>query len=66
MDFCYQRSEWERNCWNILGKRIPKNKSKRIQNRKSNEKKCDEFYVKWTGYNNLCNSWIDKKKSQYK
>ena len=25
------------------------------------KKKCDEFYVKWKGYNNLCNSWIDKK-----
>ena len=25
------------------------------------EKKCDELYVKWKGYNTSFNSWIDKK-----
>ena len=25
------------------------------------KKKCDELYVKWKGYDNSFNSWIDKK-----
>ena len=25
------------------------------------KKKGDKFYVKWKGYNNSFNSWIDKK-----
>ena len=25
------------------------------------KKKGDKLYVKWKGYDNLCNSWIDKK-----
>ena len=25
------------------------------------KKKDDKLYVKWKGYDNLCNSWIDKK-----
>ena len=23
--------------------------------------KCDKLYIKWKGYGNSCNSWIDKK-----
>ena len=26
------------------------------------KKKCDKLYVKWKGYGNLFNSWIDKKR----
>ena len=25
--------------------------------------KCDKLYVKWKGYDNSFNSWIDKKKT---
>ena len=25
------------------------------------ERKCDKLYVKWKGYDNSCNSWIDEK-----
>ena len=25
------------------------------------KRKCDKLYVKWKGYNNSFNSWIDKK-----
>ena len=25
------------------------------------KRKIDKLYVKWKGYNNSCNSWIDKK-----
>ena len=28
--------------------------------------KGDKFYVKWKGYDNSFNSWIDKKKKSYK
>ena len=31
--------EIKRNCWNVLPKRIEKNKSKRVQSWKSNQKK---------------------------
>ena len=25
------------------------------------KRKCDKLYVKWKGYDNSCNSWIDEK-----
>ena len=25
------------------------------------KRKCDKLYVRWKGYNNSSNSWIDKK-----
>ena len=40
-------------------KKIAKNKSKMIQNWKSNQG--NKLYVKWKGYNNSFNSCIDKK-----
>ena len=39
----------------LLQKRITKNKSK----------SGDKLYIKWKGYNNFFNSWIDKK-TRYK
>ena len=30
-------------------------------NQKEFRRKCDKLYVKWKGYNNSFNSWIDKK-----
>ena len=42
-------------------KKIAKNQSRIIQNRKSLKKKRDKLYVKWKGYDNRFNSWIDKK-----
>ena len=29
------------------------------------KRKDDKLYVKWQGYNNFLNSWIDKKKTYY-
>ena len=40
--------------------RTTKNKSARIEDRKSH-KKGNKLYVKWKGYNNSFNSWTDKK-----
>ena len=34
---------------------------KKIQNRKVLKRKGDKLYVKWKGYDNSFNSWIDKK-----
>ena len=42
-------------------KKIAKNQSRIIQNRKSLKRKGDKLYVKWKGYDNRFNSWIDKK-----
>ena len=42
-------------------KELQKNRSTRIQNRKSNLKKGDKLYVKWKGYHNSFNNWINKK-----
>ena len=47
------------NCWNILWKRIAKNKLKRVE--KVLKKKEDKLYVKWKDYNGSFSSWIDKK-----
>ena len=30
------------------------------------KRKCDKLYVKWKGYNNSFNSWINKKDLIYK
>ena len=42
-------------------KKIAKNQSRIIQNRKSLKRKGDKLYVKWNVYDNRFNSWIDKK-----
>ena len=42
-------------------KKIAKNKSGKTQNRKLIKRKDDKLYVKWKGYDNSFNSWIDKK-----
>ena len=38
-----------------------KSESKISQNWKSKERKGDILYLKWTGYNNSFNCWINKK-----
>ena len=51
-----------RYCWNILQKRIAKSKSKECTIEIVIKRKEDKLYVKWQGYNNLFNSWRDKKR----
>ena len=47
----------EKNCWNFLQKRIAKEfRIEKVLRRKGNK-----LYVKWKGYDNSFNSWIDKK-----
>ena len=43
-------------------KELQKNKSKLFRTEKVLKIKGDKSHVKWKGYNNSFNSWIDKKK----
>ena len=42
-------------------KELQKKNQKEFRIEKVIKKKGDKLYVKWKGYNNLLNSWIDKK-----
>ena len=46
-------------------KELQKTNQKEIRDEKVIKRKGDKLYVKWRGYNNSFNSWIDKKR-QYK
>ena len=45
----------------VINNELQKTDQKKIQNRKLLKKKGDKLYVKWKGYDNYFNSWIDKK-----
>ena len=34
---------------------------KNLEYKKVLKRKCDQLYLKWKGYDNRFNSWIDKK-----
>ena len=40
---------------------MQKTNQKEFRIEKVIKRKCDQLYVKWKGYINSCNSWIDKK-----
>ena len=42
-------------------KKLQKTNEKRFRVEKVIRRKGDKLYVKWKGYNNWLNSWIDKK-----
>ena len=42
-------------------KKLQKTNQKEFRVEKEITRKGDKLYVKWIGYNNLINSWIDKK-----
>ena len=59
---------YEEELQTIYEEELQKNKSKKFRIEKMIKKKVrkgDKLYVKWKGYNNSFNSWIDKK-IQYK
>ena len=37
-----------------------KKKKRKLRTKKAIKRKGDKLYLKWKGYNNLFNSWIDK------
>ena len=46
---------------NFYEKELQKINQKEFRIKTLMKKKCDKLYVKWKGYNNSFNSWIDKK-----
>ena len=42
-------------------KELQKTNQKEFRVEKATKRKGDKLYLKWKGYNNLFNSWIDKK-----
>ena len=46
---------------NFYEKELPKTSQKEFRIEKVIKRKGDKLYVKWRGYNNSFNSWIDKK-----
>ena len=46
---------------NFLWKRIAKSSQEKFRRGKEIKRKGDELYVKWKGYDNSFNSWINKK-----
>ena len=45
----------------LLERNQKQTNQKEIRVEKVIKRKCDKLYVKWKGYNNSYNSWIDKK-----
>ena len=48
------------NCWNFYEKKLKKTDQKEFRIETVIKRKGDKLYVKWKGYNNSFNSWIDK------
>ena len=46
---------------NFYGKGLQKTNQKKFRIEKVLERKGDKLYVKWKGYDNRFNSWINKK-----
>ena len=45
----------------FYGKKLQKTIEEKFRIEKVLKRKCDKLYVKWKGYNNCFNSWIDIK-----
>ena len=44
-----------------MKKKMKKTNQKEFRIEKVTKKKCDKLYVKWKGYDNSFNSWVDQK-----
>ena len=52
----------EKKLWNVFVKKeLQKTNQEEFRIEKVIKKKGNKLYVKWKGYNNSFNSWIDKK-----
>ena len=51
----------EKKCWNFYKKELQNTDQEVFRIEKVIKRTGDNIYVKWTGYNNSFNSWIDKK-----
>ena len=52
----------DRKFQNILLKRIAKKNQQNFKTEKAIKRKGNKLYVKWKGFNNSFNCWIDKKR----
>ena len=59
----YVISDWngEEITGSFYEKELQKTSQKEFRTEKVLQRKGDKLYVKWKGYNNRFNSWIDKK-----
>ena len=61
MNIRKRRATRIKNCSKFLRKQTSKNKSDRFRVQRVMKKKGDELYVKRKGYDDLFNSWVNKK-----
>ena len=61
MDICYYDLNGEEIIDTFDEKELQGTNQQRFRIEKVIKKKGDKLYVKWKGYNNSFNSWIDKK-----
>ena len=53
--------KWWTNYWKFLQKRTAKTSQEKFRIEKVIKKESDKWHVKWKGYDDSFNSWIDKK-----
>ena len=56
----------EKIAGNFYEKELQKTSQEKFRKRKVLKRKGDKLHVKWKGYNNSFNSWINKKDIVYK
>ena len=61
MDKCYNALNGEEIVGTFYENELQKTNQKEFRTEKVIKRKGDKLYVKWEGYNNSFNSWIDKK-----
>ena len=61
MDICISDLQVEKIVGTFYENELQKTNQKEFRIEKVIQKKGDKLYVKWKGYNNSFNSWIDKK-----
>ena len=61
MDLCFNNLNGEEIIGTFYEKELQKTNQKEFRIEKVIKKKGNKLYVKWKGYNNSFNSWIDKK-----
>ena len=66
MKLCYKSFDWWRNYWIFYEKELQKTNQKEFITEIVLERKGDKLYVKWKGYDNSFNSWINKKRPPIK
>ena len=61
MDICINDLNGEEIIGTFYEKKLQDTNQQKLRIEKVIKRKGDKLYVKWKGYNNTFNSWIDKK-----